>query len=52
MNKRDEIPQVVVNLYVKYHDGREKLIPCYSWAECGQHEGCFMGVAETERRKL
>lgn len=52
MNKHEEIPQVVVSLHVKYPDGREKIIPCYSWAECGQHEGCFMGVAVTERRAI
>lgn len=56
-NKRDEIPVIVVNLHVKYHvpqkDGtRERLIPCYSFAECLGHEQGLMGVAETERRKL
>ncbi len=36
MNKRDQIPQVVVNLHVRYYkplkDGTmERLIPCHSW---------------------
>lgn len=57
MNPRDKIPVIVVNLHVKYHvaqkDGtRERLIPCYSFEECMQHEQGLMGIAETERRKL
>lgn len=57
MRKRDKIPQVVVNLHVKYHVPQsngttERLIPCYSWGECGQHEAHLMGVAVTERRKI
>lgn len=52
MRKRDQIPKVVVNLYVKYHDGREIIIPCHSWDECGSHEMHFCGRAETERRPV
>lgn len=51
--KAKTIPQVVVNLVVKYADHRGTvIIPCYSFAECMQHEMYLNGVAKTERRKV
>lgn len=51
--KEKVIPQVVVNLQVKYGDHRGTvIIPCYSFAECMQHEMHLNGIAKTERRKI
>lgn len=48
-----EIPQVMVNLQVKYHDNcSTAIIPCYSWDECERHEDRLAGTADTARRKL
>ncbi|MDE2233471.1 MAG: hypothetical protein KGJ90_05175 [Patescibacteria group bacterium] len=52
-----EIPKIVVTLRVKYYQSQkdgttERLIPCYSWGECGQHEAHLCGIADVERVEI